>query len=155
MAMGCSLWLNKLIKHTFNLSNDIFNFLISLVFAFSVFIGLFYTINYYGSDKNSRQQQYVKVTEKISEEHYRVKRVSRHAVARDEKYRVYYMVIELPDGQKKKISIPVGKYMKLQAGKDITISVEKGFFSFPVIKKYDLSLNKHKKINKRNRLQHT
>ncbi len=153
IASGGTLLLNKLIKQAFSLRYNIFNFLIAFIFTFSLLIGLFYSINYYASDKESSQQQSVKVIDKFSEEHYRVKRVSRHAVARDEKYKVYYIVIGLPDGHEKKISLSMEKYAKIRVGKDIRISIEKGFFGVPVIKKYDFPINRHKKTNKRNRLQ--
>ena len=119
------------------------NFLIALAASFIILYGCFYTVNYYCTDHHSQTDVSVAVIAKYSEEHYRVKRVSRGRTTRGEKYMVYYMTVLLPDGRVKKMEIPAKRYRSLRADSTITLSLENGYFGFPVIKNISIPVRKY------------
>ncbi|MBD5247479.1 MAG: DUF2500 domain-containing protein [Barnesiella sp.] len=113
-------------------------------FIFTLLIGAFYTINYYGADENNPRQLNAKVTEKITSEHYRTRRVSRNRTVRGEKYNTYSVNVTMPDGRSKILPVSIGQYSRLHAGDNVTLTTCDGLFGVPVIKEKSFKL-KHKR----------
>ncbi len=123
--------------------------LIATAVFFVIFNGVFYTVNFYCSDSDSLTQLSVEVTDKYSEEHYRVKRVSRGRTTRGEKYMVYRAVIALPDGRTKVLDVPLDKYRNYRIGEKITLAVEDGALGAPVIKNLKFPVRKYQPAGRR------
>ncbi|MDE5785482.1 MAG: hypothetical protein K2H98_03030 [Duncaniella sp.] len=110
------------------------NYIIGIVIAFALSLGLFYTINYYASISESSHIITAEIINRYSEERYKTRRVSRNTTVRGEKYHVYFMVAQLPDGRLKKIEISADSYRRIHIGQHLELNVETGFFHVPVIK---------------------
>lgn len=126
--------MSGVIRQLTNFSKYFWNIIIGSVFSFSLLIGSFYSLNYYKSDEASQQKYSARVVNKFSEDHYHSQRVSRSHVRRGEKYKVYFINVELQNGSTKKIEIPVKEYIRIKEGKHVTLHIEKGLFGIPVIK---------------------
>lgn len=100
---------------------------------FSFILCGFYTLNYHFSDNSTRLKYEAPVIRKFSQERLRNKRVGRRVYC-SEKYKVYFIEIELPDGKTKKIEKSLGEYMKIKKGRKISIYEEKGLWGIKVIK---------------------
>lgn len=125
--------------------NRMAGFILTAVFVFSLGTGLFYAVNYYGSDKDSAVKHQAEVTRKFTEEHYQVRRVSRNRAVRGRKYKVYRIDVALPGGHVKRIDVPAGRYSKIKKGGKLELSVEKGFFGVPVIKGIEFPVYKYER----------
>lgn len=134
LAVPCGILLRGCIGRLTKFRKTIWNILAGAVLSFSVFIGLFYSLNYYKSDESSAQEFSARITNKYTEERYRVQRVSRNRVRRGEKYWVYCISVEMPDGRLKKMEVSPGEYIKIRVGRHIKLQIENGLLGIPVIK---------------------
>lgn len=146
LALALGLPLKRPIGALTRLKSRVINYLIGAIFALAVTTGAFYSINYYCSDATTGEKCDAHVTGKYSQERHRSRRVGRGNYVRGEKYMVYYMTIELPDGRRKDIGLSAGEYVKTRVGQEISLSVETGYFDIPVIK--DLSRPAKKKATR-------
>lgn len=122
---------------------------VMLILSFSLFLGAFYTLNYCKSDPDTATTQYASVIRKFTEERYSSKRVGRRYV-RGEKYKVYRLEMQLPDGSTKEIDTTVEQYVNIRKGQNLTLSIENGFLGLKVIKSVKFPSAKSNK-QKRNR----
>lgn len=121
------------------------NFAAGTILYFALFIGAFYTLNYYNSEKSTHHECEARIENKFTEEHYHVKRLSRNRSVRGEKYLVYYITLQLPGGKIKKIEVGAGKYGKLHPGQKLRLEIENGLFGVPVIKNLNFPVRKYNK----------
>lgn len=147
LALPCGYLLKGLIHKLTHFKKAVWNILAGVVFSFSVFIGLFYSLNYYKSDEATAHEYSARIVNKYTEEHYRVKRVSRNRVRRGEKYQVYCINIELEDGRLKNMEVPVNDYVKIRVGGHIKLRMEKGLFGFTVIKNMKFPVRQYNSRN--------
>lgn len=133
-AIPSGILMKGLMHKLMHFSRSVWNVIAGAVLWFGIFIGLFYSLNYFKSNETSAQERSVKVLSKYTEEHYHTKRVSRNTVTCGEKYKVYYINIELQNDHEKRIEIPAREYVKIKAGSRITLRIETGLFGIPVIK---------------------
>lgn len=134
LAVALGLLLRRATSVLLNLKSPLLNYIIATLFALAVTTGAFYSINYFYSYPTTQEQYLVKVIGKYSQERHRSRRVGRGNYVRGEKYMVYYMALELPDGRRKDIGISAGEYVKTRVGAEIRMSVETGALGVPVIK---------------------
>ena len=134
LALPCGILLKGFIGKLTLFKKAIWNILAGIVFSLSVFIGTFYALNYYNSDESSAKEFSALITNKFTEEHHRTQRVSRNHVIRGDKYLVYCISVEMPDGRRKKMEVSPGEYIKIRVGKHIKLQIEDGLFGIPVIK---------------------
>lgn len=142
IAVFLSAALYRLIKFISGLKSIVFNSLCAFTVAFSFIIGMFYTLNYYCSDTSSMHCINTTVMRKYSQERYRTRRVSRNRITRGEKYHVYYVEIELPDGRTKTLDVAVSEYMRLHVGQTLTLEAEKGLFGITIFKNLKFPIHK-------------
>lgn len=150
LTLSCALGLplKRLVGTLLNIKSNVTNYIIGSIFALAVTTGAFYSINYYYSDASTEEKCKARIVGKYSRERHRSRRVGRGHYVRGEKYMVYYMVIELPDGRQKEASITAGEYARTKVGQNIELSVETGFFEIPVIKDLSQSIqNRKQQIN--------
>jgi|GEM_PF-1086792 len=148
LACALGLLLKRPTGALLNIKYSVVNYIIGSVFALAVTTGTFYTINYYYSDATTEAKCDARIAGKYSQERHRSRRVGRGNYVRGEKYMVYYLVIELPDGRKKEVSVRAGEYAKTRVGLELELSVETGFFEIPVIKDLYRSIqNRKRQIN--------
>lgn len=152
-AAGCALFatvasvgLRKPMHILTGMDKAALNYAAAFVCLFSIALGCFYALNFCCSDAGSKQEYSAPVVRKYSEEHYRVRRLSRHKAAKGEKYHVYCIGIALPDGRVKRIEVPVGEYAKVRKGQRVSLSIEEGFFGIPVMKGLQLPVRQYKRF---------
>lgn len=147
LALPCGYLLKRLIYQLTHFKKAIWNILAGVVLSFSVFIGLFYSLNYYNSHEDTAQEYSAPIVNKYTEEHYQVKRVSRNRVRRGEKYWVYRISVEMPDGRRKKMEVSPGEYVKIRVGRHIKLRLEKGLFGITVIKNMKFPVRQYNSPN--------
>ena len=113
---------------------------IAVVITFSMLLFAFYSLNYYLSDNSTRYEYTGKIINKYSAERYRTRRTPGGRSVRGEKYTAYFIVIEMPEGKRKRLSVNTGNYVQLKRGKKVRMDIETGLFGIPVIRKTDLGL---------------
>lgn len=91
-------------------------------------------LNYWGADPAAVHEEKAEVVRKYTRERSRTRRVGRRYVATGEKYHVYYIVVEFPDGRTKDMEIPFDRYRRLRTGSRITYHMAPGLLDLPVIK---------------------
>jgi len=123
------------------------NALTAAAFMFTLFLAAFYSLNYYKSRSDSSVTYQATVLNKISEEHYRTRRISRHHSVRGEKYRVYSLLLQMPDGKTKEVRVTPEQFIRCANGRPITVNLEQGLFGIPVIKNLKLPSQKAKISN--------
>ena len=133
VSIPIGLLLRNICGRLTGLQNSLINSVAGIIIVFSAALCAFYCLNYYRSDHTTARHYSVEVVNKYSQERYRSKRIGRRTV-RGEKYHVYYIVIQLPDGKKKKYERPVGEFSRTRIGKKVPITMEDGLFGIPVIK---------------------
>lgn len=143
IAVFISALLYRFIRYITGFKNFAVNCLSAFAVAFSIILGTFYTLNYYCSDTLSRHNISTTVVRKYSKERYKVKRVSRNRTTRGEKYHVYYIDIELPDGSSKSLDITLSDFMRLRKGQSLTLEIEKGLFGIMVFKNMKFPIRKY------------
>ena len=74
----------------------------------------------------------VRVERKYTETHYRQKRVGRRYV-RGEPYKVYYIEVSFPTGQRKAFGVTTGQYQRVWKGAELHVKVGRGALGMPVI----------------------
>lgn len=147
LAMPCGYLIKGVIGRLTHFDKAIWNFLAGFALSFSIVIGLFYALNYYKSDGSTAKEFSARITNKYTEEHYQVKRVSRNRVRRGEKYWVYCISVEMPDGRRKKMEVSPGEYVKVRVGRHIKLQIEDGLFGIPVIKNMKFPVRQYKSRN--------
>lgn len=111
------------------------NYLCSLVVMTGLIVALFYGSNFIWSDPSSQHVEQATVERRYSETHYRTKRVNRRYVKQGEPYNVYYIEIAFSNGKHKTQPVTLKQFNHIRVGNKIPLYMEKGLFSFPVIKK--------------------
>lgn len=134
IAVPCAVVLQVLIGRLTQFGKTIWNVLTAWGVAFSCLIGLFYILNFYNADAASVREYSAPVIRKYAKDRYHTRRVSRNRVVRGEKYRVYFLSIELPDSKLKEIEVSLSDYNRVKAGKQLSLQLETGLFGVPVIK---------------------
>lgn len=127
------------------------SYVTGVVVAFSMVLGGFYLLNYFYSEPSSHEAVVATVTDKYSKQHYHVKRISRHSTVRGRPYRVYYIVLDIPDKGEKELRISLGQYNNVKKGGTVTLEMERGLLGVPVIKE----IKKIKNISKVKRKKFT
>lgn len=105
--------------------------------TFTILIGAFYTLNYYGADDSSTVRLKAAVMEKHSSERYRTRRSGRGHSVRGDKYLTYSVTVQMPDGRSKMFPVSVSDYTRLRKGDTMSLSTQAGLFGIPVIKDKD------------------
>lgn len=113
----------------------LFNTLCHIVTVASVAIAAFYGANYAFADRSTHHTEMAVVEGRYSETRYHSRRVGRRVVGRGEPYKVYHIEVCLTDGQKKRLSVPFGRFRRIHTGDTISLPVEQGALGFPVIRK--------------------
>lgn len=124
------------------------NFACGTILFFALFIGGFYALNYYNSESSTNHKCEVVVETKYVEEHYHVKRLSRHRSIRGEKRRVYYIDIRFPEGKIKKLEVCAREYGNLRPGQKLRLEIENGLLGVPVIKNLTVPIREYKRFSR-------
>lgn len=128
------------------------SFAITSGFLFCLLIFAFHAINYCGSDRDSATVCKSRIVAKYSEERHRSRRVGRNRYVDGEPYMAYYVSVALPDGRRKELKVPVGEYVDIRKGQEVSLKIETGFFGIPVIRDTKIiprqkSRTRHKRFN--------
>ena len=134
ISIPVSLALQIIVRKLTDFKNPLWNILGAFVLSLAIFTGSFYILNYYGSDASSAETYYAPIVKKYTQERYHTKRISRNRVTRGEKYRVYFIKLEMPDGKEKKIEVSAGQYSRIKVGKRLNLQLESGLFGVTVIR---------------------
>lgn len=131
------------------------NYLVNLVGVTGIMAGAIYGINYWGaSDDRSTRELKLPVERLARETHHRTKRVGRRAVGQ-EAYQVYRAYYQLPDGQRKFVTLRVEDFAKARRTDSVEVKIARGLLGAEVIKSQRLKHTPRKKrtpfgrINKR------
>ncbi len=143
IAVPCALGLQGIIGRLTQFGKRIWNVLTAWVVVFSSLIGLFYILNFYNTDAASVREYSAPVIRKYTQDRYHTRRVSRNRVVRGDKYRVYFITIELPDGRLKKIEVSLSQYNRIKTEKQLSLQLETGLFGVPVIKNMSFPVREH------------
>ncbi len=143
-SLPVGLVLSRLFDKITVLDSRLISILSAVVFSFCVFFGGFYILNYYCSREDSSQKYETEVVRKFTKERYRVKRLSRNRIRKGEKYTVHFIVVSLPGGKEKKMEVTYAQYSRIRKSQSLTLDVEKGLFSVPVIKNMDFPVRQYK-----------
>lgn len=106
------------------------NFLVHILATTGIFLASIYCVNLLPSPSEEME---VEIVDKYTRLHHRNRRVGRHYLPTGEKYRTYHIIIALPDGSSKTVSLPAGRYNRIHTGKTVSIPVRAGFLGMPVL----------------------
>lgn len=146
MALPVSLWIARYMRR---LTQGVIVYLeypAAFVLTFSILLAVFYSSNFFLSDHSSAYEYDAPVVRKYSQERTRSHKTGRR-VYRTEKYTVYVIELEMKDGRIKKMEKTLSEYNKIKKGSTITLVVEDGLFSIPVIRTKHNNLPKALKTN--------
>lgn len=90
--------------------NTIINVICHLIATTGLFMALILGVNYFKRDTSETETVHAEIIKIYSETRHRTKRVARNRYTRGEPYKVYFMDVRLPDGQKHKRSISLKSY---------------------------------------------
>ena len=152
VSAAAAVPLGRRMKYLTTSSNRYVNFAAALVMVFSVVAGGLFTLNYYGSDRNSRSEVKAEVARKYRKTRHRSRRVSRRVYTQGEKYYVYYFELALPGGRRKELHVDTKQYHRTREGAVLTLEVEKGLFGVPVIKEHKIPVPPHTPRNQGRRM---
>ncbi len=133
ISMPVSILLAKYMKR---LTHSIFEYLeypTAFILTFSILLASFYTSNYFLSDKSSGYEYNAPVVRKYSQVRTRTYKMGRRGY-RTEKYTVYVIELEMKDGKIKRMEKSLSEYNKIKKGSSLSLRMEEGLFSIPVIK---------------------
>lgn len=133
LSLPLTLWISRFIVH---LTRPIFKFLeypVSFIFSFSILLATFYISNFFLSDHSSVYEYHAPVVKKYQAERTRSKRIGRRTYGQ-EKYKVYFIEIEMKDGKLKKLEKSYQEYNRIKKGSTLRLFIEDGLFKIPVIK---------------------
>ncbi|MDE6297053.1 MAG: hypothetical protein K2L89_04325 [Muribaculaceae bacterium] len=131
LATGTVLWRKWQILT--EIDSFAINFISHLIFASIFLTGLLYTLNYIGSACSTPYTEKAMVTEKYREKHYQSRRVGRNRYVRGNPYYEYYIEVRFNNGKDKKIQLPYKTYNLIKSGKEINLSISKGWLGAGVL----------------------
>ena len=91
-------------------SNIVINVICHLIATMGLFMALILGVNYFGRDTSKSETVRAEILKIYSETRHRTKRIARNRYTRGEPYKVYFMDVRLPNGQKHKRSISLKRY---------------------------------------------
>ena len=122
--------------------NKIVNFLCHLVCVGVMSYALFLVGNYWLADPASMQEEEVVVQRKYQETHKKTRRVGTRRYVPDGVRKEYYLEVAFTNGTMKTLHVPLSTYNKTRQGATKTLTLQKGFFGFPVITKNDIHIDR-------------
>lgn len=122
--------------------NKIVNFLCHLVCVGVMSYALFLVGNYWLADPASMQEEEVVVQRKYQETHKKTRRVGKRRYVPDGVRKEYYLEVAFTNGTMKTLHVPLSTYNKTRQGTTKTLTLQKGFFGFPVITKNDIHIDR-------------
>lgn len=90
--------------------NTIINVICHLIATTGLFMALILGVNYFGRNTSESETVRAEILKIYSETRHRTKRIARNRYTKGEPYKVYFMDVSLPDGQKHKRSISLKRY---------------------------------------------
>ena len=117
------------------MENRIVNVLCHLVCVGSVCYVLFLAGNYLSADAASEHEVTVTVLDKRMEQHEKRRRVGKHRYVSDGMRYEYYLEVAFDNGKVETLHVSRAVYRKARKGKPKVLSLIRGGFGLPVIKK--------------------
>lgn len=133
LALLAAIPLSKTLPRLTTCANRPVNYTVAVIIAGIVFVGAYYSINYFGADKESATRTEATITRKYTKERYHSNRVGRNHYVRGSKYHVYYIEACLPDSTLIDRQIPLSRYNRLKKGRKIPVEIRKGMLGAPVL----------------------
>ncbi len=133
LAILPSIWIAKLIRPLASPFLKYLEYPASYILSFSILLAAFYSLNFWMSDSSSRHTYEAPVVRKYSQQRTRSHKTGRRGY-KEEKYTVYIVEIEMEDGKIKKMEKPLSEYNRIKKGSNLSLFIEDGLFSIPVIK---------------------
>ncbi|MDE7411690.1 MAG: hypothetical protein K2M94_06595 [Paramuribaculum sp.] len=96
---------------------------------------IFYSLNYFLSDKSSTQMQPVVVESRYTETHHHTRRVGRGHYVQGSPYKVHYVNVRFENGKEKAVLLPLKEYKYTHIGDTLMFELQRGFLGIPVIKR--------------------
>ncbi len=133
LSLPLTLWFYRFFAYFIQ---PIFKFLeypVAFIFSFSILLATFYLSNFCLSDHSSVYEYQAPVVKKYRAERTRSKRIGRRTYGQ-EKYKVYFIEIEMKDGKLKRLEKSFQEYNRIKKGSSLKLYIEDGLFKIPVIK---------------------
>lgn len=111
------------------------NLLCHLVCAGTLGYALFLSANYGLADSSSAHQEEVIVQQKFQKTHKKTRRVRKRTYVADGVRIEYYLLVTFKNGMEKNLPVPLSVYNKTRAGGTKTLTLQRGLFGLPVIKR--------------------
>ncbi len=144
LALPATLWLARYLRRITSSVANYLEYPTAYVLSFAILLTAFYASSYYFSDSSTAYEYKAPVVRKYSHLRKYQQKVGRRGY-KEVKYYVYTIEIEMIDGKIKKLDKPLKEYNKIKKGSYLTLNVEKGLFSVPVIKNLHKSKQKQPK----------
>ncbi|MDE5869794.1 MAG: hypothetical protein K2H18_06140 [Muribaculaceae bacterium] len=131
VATGTVLW--RLWQKVTEIDSFALNYITHIIFYSLFLTGFLYTLNYFGSLNSVPHKEEAMVIEKYKERHYQSRRVGRNRYVRGNAYFEYYIEVRFNNGKDKKIQLPFSTYKLIKSGKEINLSLSKGWLGANVL----------------------
>ncbi len=141
-ALASGLMLMRATGSALGIGSRTMNFATAFLLSLSVLLGAAYTLNFYKSRHDTARMAQATVVNKYSEQRTHTTRTHRHGTVRTEKRTAYVVVIEMPDGRRKKFDVTPGEFAKMSSRRTLSLKVEDGLLGVPVIKNMRLPISK-------------
>lgn len=96
---------------------------------------LFLSANYGLADSSSTHEEEVVVQQKFQKKHKKTRRVRKRTYVADGVRIEYYLLVTFKNGMEKNLPVPLSVYNKTRAGGTKILTLQRGFFGLPVIKR--------------------
>lgn len=133
LSLPMTLWISKFFAHLTRPILKYLEYLVAFIFSFSILLATFYLSNFCLSDHSSVYEYHAPVIKKYQTERTRSKRIGRRTYGQ-EKYKVYFIEIEMKDGKLKRLEKSYQEYNRIKKGSTLKLFIEDGLFKIPVIK---------------------
>lgn len=134
LALASVLPLRDKWKRIAGTTKNVVNYVIHAFVVTVALAAIFYSVNYWAADDESLSREEVTVVRKYTETRYRSKRIRCNVYGRGEPYTVYFIDVRFANGMVKSRELTNKSYRTVGTGQTITLGLESGFFSIPVIK---------------------
>lgn len=123
----------RLMSRASGFANSYVNALLAAILACAVYIFAIYGINALTARSAEPRSIDVGVEKVYTKTRYHSKRVRRNRYTRGEPYKVYYMMVELPGGAQKELSLTRSEYSRYRRGDRIRLTARRGIFGITVV----------------------
>lgn len=152
LASGLHLW--RIWCRITDTPAMVWNYMCHTVVTATFVTWAFFMVNNLLADRDTERTETGIIAAHYKETRHRTRRVGRRYVANGEPYYVYRLEVELRDGQKKLLNVPLDRYRNVRNGDSVAVTVRDGLLGVTVIDADEVKFQIRPKAKRKSRLKY-